>query len=105
MGMSFWYFHFIFSQFHLHDGSPIDVDSVVVNHFYNGYTEVAADAKRNAKAKSAEDGDDVTFGKAKAATIQKGWAVFRGCHWTAIFCQLNVVLFSHISAIDLPTIG
>lgn len=46
----------------LQHGRSIDKDGVVVDHFYNGHTEVAPDAKGDAEAQTAEDGDDVALG-------------------------------------------
>lgn len=40
----------------------IDKNSVVVDHLYDGHTEVAADAKGDAEAQTAEDGDNVALG-------------------------------------------
>lgn len=58
------------SRYLKHRG-PIDIDGVVVHHFHNGHTKVAADAKGDAEAQTTEDGNDVTLGQTATATIQQ----------------------------------
>lgn len=80
----------------------IDKDSVVVDHFYNGHAEVATDAKGDAEAQTAEDGDDVALGQTSTAAVQQWGRTRRRCHWTSILCQFKVVFFD-ITAIYFPT--
>lgn len=80
----------------------IDKDSVVVDHFDNGHAEVAPDAKGDAEAQTAEDGDDVALGQTSTAAVQQGSRTRRRCHWTSILCQFKVVFF-YITAIYFPT--
>lgn len=46
---------------YLKNRGPVDVDRVVVHHLHDGHTEVATDAKGDAEAQAAEDGDDVAL--------------------------------------------
>lgn len=84
-----------------HRGS-IDKDSVVVDHFHNGHAKVAPDAKGDAEAQTAEDGDDVALGQTSTAAVQQRRRTRRCCHWTSILCQLKVVFFFYITAIYFP---
>ncbi|TNN57395.1 hypothetical protein EYF80_032364 [Liparis tanakae] len=56
--------------------SPIDIDGVVVHHLHNGHAKVATDAKGDAEAQAAEDGEDVAFGQAAAAAVQQRGGVW-----------------------------
>lgn len=84
-----------------HRGS-IDKDSVVVDHFHNGHAKVAPDAKGDAEAQTAEDGDNVALGQTSTAAVQQRRRTRRCCHWTSILCQLKVVFFFYITAIYFP---
>lgn len=46
---------------YLKNRGPIDVDRIVVHHLHDGHAEVATDAKGDAEAQAAEDGDDVAL--------------------------------------------
>lgn len=81
---------------------PVDKDSVVVDHFHNGHTEVAPDAEGDAEAQTAEDGDDVTLGQTSTAAVQQRSRTRCRCHRTSILCQFKVVFF-YITAIYFPT--
>lgn len=87
---------------HLKNRGPVDKDSVVVDHLNNGHTEVAPDAKGDAEAQTTEDGNDVALGQTSTATVQKRGRTWRCCHWTPILCQLKIVFFFYITAIDFP---
>lgn len=45
------------------------VDSVVIDHAYNGHTQIAPDAKRDAESQARQDGDDVPSRQAKAGAV------------------------------------
>lgn len=45
------------------------VDGAVVDHVHDGHAQVAADAKANAEAQTAHDGDNVAAREAKAGAI------------------------------------
>lgn len=56
---------------------PIDIDSVVVHHLHNCHTEVATDAKGDAEAQAAEDGDDVALRQTATAAVQQWGRTWR----------------------------
>lgn len=87
---------------YLKDWSPIDIDGVVVHHLHYGYTEVAANAKRDAEAQAAENGDDVALGQTPAAQVQQRGTARWSCHWTPILRQFNLVLLVNVGPIYFP---
>lgn len=85
--------------FYLKHRGPIYIDGVVVHHLHDGHTKIASNAEWDAEAQAAEDGDDITLRQAATAAIQQWRGAWRWCHRSAILCQLNIVLFFHITAI------
>lgn len=84
---------------YLKNRGSVDIDSVVVHHLHNGHTEVTANAKGDAEAQPAEDGDDVALRQTATAAIhQRCWPRCRG-HRAPILCQFNSWLFFNISTI------
>lgn len=81
---------------------PIDIDCVVVHHLHNCHTEVATDAKGDAEAQAAEDGNDVALGQAATAAVQQRGGTWRRCHRTPVLRQFNVVLLFYIATIYFP---
>lgn len=45
------------------------VDSVIIDHAYNGYTQVAPDTKGDAEPQAGQDGYDVPPWQTKAGTV------------------------------------
>lgn len=70
----------VFLFFHLHHSSPVDVHCVVVDHFYNGHTQIAANTKWDTETQATKNGNDVALGQAEAATIEQRWATVRRWH-------------------------
>lgn len=65
------------------------VDSVVIDHAYDGHTQVAADAKGNAESQARQDGNDVTPWQAEAGTINHWQFLLLHQLGTAVRRQLN----------------
>lgn len=54
---------------HLLDDLASAVDGAVVDHVHDGHAQVAADAKADAEAQTAHDGDNVAARETKAGAI------------------------------------
>lgn len=82
------FIHFIFASYHKHFLVAF-VDCVVVDHAYDGHTEVAADTKRDAEPQARQDGDDVPPGETEAGTVHHGHFLLLHQLRAALCRQLN----------------
>lgn len=73
---------------HLLDDLASAVDGAVVDHVHDGHAQVAADAKGDAEAQAAHDGDDVATRQAKARAVAQRCLLLRHLQRLPIFRQL-----------------
>lgn len=76
------------------DGLIPLVDSVVIHHAYDGYSQVAAYAKRYAEAQTTQDGHNVASRQTKTSTVYHGLHLLLHPHSSITQLNPSIILLT-----------